>query len=63
MSASWRARKDGAPAEPLGAANTVFAVWLVNEPVSVPEPVTGEPVTLNTEPGSDRATLVTEPAP
>ena len=25
--------------------------------------VTGEPATLNTEPGSDNSTLVTEPAP
>ena len=40
---------EGAPALPSGAANTVFADWLASVPVNVPEPVTGELVTVINE--------------
>src|SRR3984885_4288898 len=53
-SAPTRARNVGAAAEPVeGPAKTRLAVWVWNEPVNVPEPVTGVPVTLNTAPGSE----------
>jgi hypothetical protein len=49
-----------APPE-VGPANIRFAVCVMNDPVSVPEEVTGDPVTLNTDTGKAKATLVTVP--
>jgi hypothetical protein len=61
-SADTMARKVGAPEEPLGAARNVFAVWDLNEDkVSVPEVVTGVPVTLNSPVESASETEVTVP--
>ncbi len=51
----------GVPDEPSGEEKTRFCDWETNEAVSVPEPVTGEPETLNI-PGSDKPTLVTPEA-
>src|SRR5437660_739687 len=59
-SAATNARKVGTAAAPDdGPAKTVFAVCVVNVPVKVPEPVTGDPLTLKTETGSASPTLVT----
>jgi hypothetical protein len=60
ISADTNARNVGAPALPLGAANTVFAAWLASVPVNVPEPVTGDPVTVINA-GRDNPTEVTVP--
>jgi hypothetical protein len=60
ISAATMARNVGAPAEPLGAARKVFCVCEASAAVSVPEPVTGDPDTLNRA-GRDRPTLVTVP--
>jgi hypothetical protein len=38
------------------------AFWLASVAVKVPDPVTGEPATVNME-GIDKATLVTVPVP
>src|SRR2546425_9241304 len=63
ISAPTRARKVGAAAPPLeGPLKTVFALWLANAPVNVPEVVTGEPVTLKIA-GSAKPILVTVPPP
>ena len=59
-SAATNERNVGTADAPLtGPAKTVLAVCVVNDPVNVPEPVTGEPVTLNTDTGSASPTLVT----
>jgi hypothetical protein len=60
ISAVTSARNVGAPALPFGAAKTVFADWLANVPVRVPDPVTGELVTVINA-GSDNPTEVTVP--
>lgn len=62
MSADTNALKDGAPFDPLGAAQTWFAVCEALVNVSVPLVVTGEPETVNSE-GDDKPTDVTEPPP
>ena len=60
-SAPTMERNVGATAPPLvGPAQTKLAACVASDPVSVPAVVTGEPLTVNI-PGSDRATLVTEP--
>src|SRR2546423_7133288 len=46
-----------------GPAKTVFAGWVTNDPVSVPDVVTGEPLMEKTETGRASPTLVTEPSP
>ncbi len=43
----------------VGPRKKVFADWTANDPVRVPIPVTGLPVTENTEAGNDKPTLVT----
>lgn len=54
-------RKVGAAAAPVvGPANSVLAVCVASVPVSVPDVVTGDPLTVINE-GSDNPTLVTEP--
>jgi hypothetical protein len=60
ISAATRARNEGVPADPEGAAKTVAAVWLARDAVSVPLAVTGDPETEKIE-GSERPTLVTVP--
>ena len=61
ISDATKARNVGAEAPPdVGPAKTVFAVSVANVPVSVPELVTGEFVTVKIE-GSERPTLVTVP--
>src|SRR2546421_11696668 len=63
ISAATSARNVGVAAAPeAGPAKTVFAVCVVNDPVNVPDEVTGEPVTLKTETGSANPTLVTPAA-
>ena len=44
---------------PVGPANIVFAVWVANVPVNVPDVEIGEPLTVKTDDGSASATLVT----
>jgi len=64
MSAATRARKVGAPEDPLGLARTSLAGWLARlANVSVPEVVTGLPVTLNRPVSSASPTEVTVPEP
>lgn len=60
MSETARALNDGAPADPVGAANTVPAVCEAKEAVSVPVVVTGDPETVKIA-GRESATLVTVP--
>jgi hypothetical protein len=60
ISPATRALNVGAPAAPVGAANTVAAVWLASVAESVPLAVTGEPDTVKI-PGNVKATLVTVP--
>src|SRR6516225_6008495 len=63
MSAATSARKAGAAGAPVvGPAHTVLAVSVALVAVSVPDPVTGDPVTVNSA-GKLKPTLVTEPAP
>src|SRR5437016_4759917 len=63
-SATTRDRKVGIAFAPdVGPAKTVFAGWVTNDPVNVPEVVTGEPLIENTETGRASPTLVTEPSP
>ena len=50
----------GVPADPFGAAKTVFAVSDASVAVNVPLDVTGDPLTVKI-PGSDSPTLVTVP--
>lgn len=58
-----RGRKIGAAEAPdAGPARIVFALSLANVAASVPEAVTGDPVTLKME-GNDKLTLVTLPPP
>lgn len=53
--------KVGAAAAPVvGPANTVFAVWVANVPVNVPEVVTGELLTVIND-GRLKPTDVTVP--
>jgi len=62
-SAPTNARNVGAEAAPVvGPAHTVLAVCVLSVAVSVPEPVTGLPVTVNI-PGMANATLLTVPEP
>ena len=60
ISDAAKARNDGVPALPDGAANTKFWLWLASAMVSVEDEVTGEPVTENID-GAARPTDVTEP--
>ena len=63
ISAPTSALNVGAEAAPVvGPAQTALADWVASVPVSVPEPVMGEPVTVNIA-GRDRATLLTVPEP
>mgnify|MGYP000724067725 CR=1 FL=1 len=63
MSPATSARNVGAAALPdAGPENTRFAVCVASEPVSVPDVVTGEPVTVNMA-GNASDTLVTVPKP
>lgn len=56
-------RNVGAAAAPEpGPARTVFAVWVANDAVNVPDVVTGLPLTVNIA-GMAKATLVTVPPP
>lgn len=56
------ARNVGVAADPVeGPEKIVFAVCETKSPVSVPVVVTGEPLTENTDTGSAKPTLVTEP--
>jgi hypothetical protein len=57
------ARNVGVAAAPLvGPANTVFADCVASDAVSVPDVVTGDPLTLKIA-GIESATLVTVPPP
>ena len=60
ISAATKARKVGVPADPFGAANTVFAVSLAKVTANVPATVIGEPETEKML-GIDKPTEVTGP--
>jgi hypothetical protein len=64
MSASTNNLKSGISSAPVvGPAHTVFANWLINPTVNVPDVVIGVPVTVNTPLGTVIATDVTVPLP
>jgi len=63
MSVATRERNPGVPALPFGAAKTRLpAAVAAHVKLNVPVPVTGDPVTENSE-GADKPTLVTPPPP
>jgi hypothetical protein len=62
-SATFRALNAGVAADPeMGPPKKVFFVSVAQLPVSVPDPVTGDPETENS-PGKESPTEVTDPRP
>jgi hypothetical protein len=56
--------KVGVAADPVeGPAKNEFALWFTKLALRVPDDVTGDPLTENTEPGKLKPTLLTLPPP